>query len=96
VNSVFFIAIALITGFAMGMFYFGSLWWTVRRLPKARRAGLFALGSLLVRTAAVLLVFYLVMGGRWERLLACLAGFIVARIVLVRRLRPAERRAPVQ
>ena len=74
-------------GVGLGILYFGSLWLTVRRLPDTHRPALLLLGSAVGRMALTLLGFYLVMGGRWERLLACLAGFILARMVLVRRLR---------
>ena len=75
-------------GAALGLFYFGGLWLTVRRLPRSRRPGLLLLGSFLVRSAVVVPGFYFVMGGRWERLLACLVGFLAARTVLLVLLRP--------
>jgi hypothetical protein len=33
--------------------------------------------------------FHLVSGGRWERLLVCLAGFVIARLVVMRLTRPS-------
>lgn len=75
-------------GAAVGLFYFCGLWWTVRRLPGRKRPGAFLLLSLLVRVAVALPLFYLIMDGRWERLLAGVLGFMVVRIFLVRRLRP--------
>jgi F1F0 ATPase subunit 2 len=79
--------LAGVVGAGLGVVYFGGLWLTVRRLPEARWPALLLLGSMVGRTALTLLGFYVVMGARWERLLACLAGFILARMVLVRRLR---------
>ncbi|AGL03412.1 F1/F0 ATPase, subunit 2 [Desulfoscipio gibsoniae DSM 7213] len=76
-------------GLGLGLFYFGGLWLTVRRLPVARRPGLLAAGSFVVRTGGCLWGFYLVMAGQWECILACLAGFVTARLILVRQLRPA-------
>lgn len=69
-------------GAALGFFYFGALWLTVKRLPHAARP---AAGSFVLRNAAALLGFYHIMEGRWERLLASLAGFLAMRSVLVRR-----------
>lgn len=46
------------------------------------------MGSFLVRTFLSLFGFYLVMDRRWERLLISLLGFLIARAVLVRRMRP--------
>lgn len=80
--------LALLAGLALGLLYFGGLWLTVRRLARTRRpAPLFAL-SLLLRMALTLAGFYLVMDGSWQRMLACLAGFIAVRQLLVSRLKP--------
>lgn len=79
---------ALAGGFGLGLIFFGGLWWTVRRLPTAANPALLFLGSFLLRTSAVLAGFYFLAAGRWERLLACLVGFIVARLLLVQRLKP--------
>jgi F1F0 ATPase subunit 2 len=82
-------AVSLIVGMGIGAFYFIGLWWTVRRLPAVRIPALWTFGSFMVRTAACITVFYLAMQGRWENLLMCLAGFTLARLWLVRRLKPA-------
>jgi F1F0 ATPase subunit 2 len=39
---------------------------------------------LLVRTGIVLVGFYVVAGGHWERLLLCLLGFVIAHFVVTR------------
>ena len=44
------------------------------------------LGSLLLRTGAILAGFYLVSQGHWSRLVACLLGFVIARVIVVKRL----------
>jgi F1F0 ATPase subunit 2 len=79
---------------ALGLFYFGGLWLTVRHLPSSRSPALLTLGSFLGRTAVTLTGFYLVMGGRWERLLACFVGFLLMRTILVARWRPEEPQEP--
>ena len=78
-------------GLGLGFFYFGGLWLTVRHLPNCRSPELFTLGSFALRVAVTLLGFYLVMGDRWERLLACMIGFILLRTLLVYRLNPKSR-----
>jgi F1F0 ATPase subunit 2 len=85
-SELLWLVAALLVGGALGVFYFGGLWWTVRRIAQARRAGLLLLASFAARAVITLLGFYLVAGGRWERLLATVTGFILVRIVLVRRL----------
>jgi F1F0 ATPase subunit 2 len=82
--------LALSAGAFLGVFYFGALWLTVQRLTRAKRPGLLFLGSYVVRMAVTLVGFYLVMGGQWERLLACVAGFLLARQFLVRYLQPSQ------
>lgn len=78
------------SGGALGMLFFGGLWWTVRRAVGAKQPALWLLGSLVLRTSAVLAGFYLVSGPHWERLLACLVGFIMARFVVLRMTRASE------
>jgi F1F0 ATPase subunit 2 len=80
--------LAFAAGLGLGLFYFGGLWLTVRRLPAWRHPVPLLLASFAARTAAVVLGFYFVMGGRWERALACLVGLLVMRFVLTAWLRP--------
>jgi F1F0 ATPase subunit 2 len=81
---------AFLGGAGLGSFYFIGLWWTVQKLPSSKSPALLSLGSFVVRTAVVLTGFYFIMGGQWERLLACLAGFMTARVVLIRGLKPGR------
>jgi F1F0 ATPase subunit 2 len=81
----YFIGLALVGGGLVGLFYFGGLWLTVRALPHARNPALLVLGSFMGRTAVSLFALYLLMDGRWERLLAGMAGFLLARYWMVRR-----------
>lgn len=71
-------------GVVLGIFYFGGLWLTVRKLPTARRPALLSLSSFFARLAVVLAGFYFVMSGRWERVLVCLVGFLCVRFAAVR------------
>jgi F1F0 ATPase subunit 2 len=82
------VALALLAGVALGLFYFGGLWLTVQRVTTSQRPELLTLGSFVLRMAVTLAGFYWVMDGRWERLVACLAGFFVMRSLLVRRWKP--------
>ena len=85
-NETFALALALISGVFLGIIFFGGLWWTVRKGLASQSqwsAFLFPV-SLLLRTGIALTGFYLVADGRWERLLACLLGFVAARLLVVR------------
>lgn len=73
-------------GMALGALYFGGLWHTLRRLPDAGRPLSLLLWSFWVRAVLAVMGLALVMDGRWERLVAALAGFILTREILVRRL----------
>ena len=82
------LGLAVAAGLGLGLLYFGGLWLTVRRLPGSGRPALLFAGSFAGRTAVTIAGFYLVMDGHWERMLACLAGFLIARQFLISRLRP--------
>ena len=86
-------ALALLAGMALGGIFFGGLWYTVRRCVTSRRPALLLLGSLALRMGITLGGFYLVAGGRWQSLLACLLGFVLARLLATRLTRP-PRAAP--
>ncbi len=78
--------ISLASGAALGIFYFGGLWLTVRRLPSSQQPALLTLGSFLARSFACLLGFYLIAGLGLEGLVIGLVGFTLTKVALVRRL----------
>lgn len=86
--------LACVAGGALGALFFGGLWWTVRRAVEAKQPAPWIFGSLLVRTIATLAGFYLVAAGRPDRLLVCLLGFVLARLVVTRMTRPSEETEP--
>jgi F1F0 ATPase subunit 2 len=83
-NEALRLAYALAAGVLLGAFFFGGLWWTVRRGLASQRAALWFIGSLLLRLGMVLPGFYFVAGGDWRRMLAALLGFVLARLVVTR------------
>ena len=85
--NVPYLLMAFFAGLGAGLFYFGGLWWTVRRLPRVRQPVLLTVGSFFVRTGLSLAAFYFASGGHWERILVSLLGFIIVRGFLVRRMR---------
>jgi F1F0 ATPase subunit 2 len=69
-------------GMMLGAIFFGGLWWTIQKgVLSAHPATLFLTSSVL-RMAIALTGFYFVSGGQWQRLLACLAGFVMARLAV--------------
>ena len=85
-SDILALALALFAGALLGAFFFGGLWWTVQKGVASERPALWFLGSLLLRTGLILAGFYFVSQGHWSRLVACLLGFLIARIIVVRRL----------
>jgi F1F0 ATPase subunit 2 len=83
-NNFIIPALALVAGLVLGTVFFGGLWWTVRKGVSSKHLALWFLGSMLVRMSIVLLGFYFVGRGDWQRLVACLVGFIIARFIVMR------------
>lgn len=78
------LVLAWIAGGALGAFFFGGLWWTVRKSLASDKPALWVFVSLLLRMGVTMGGFYLVGGGDWQRLLSCLVGFVMARQLVTR------------
>jgi len=89
-NEILSVIPALMTGVLLGAMFFGGLWWTVRRGVLSTRPGCWFFTSLLLRTGITLVGFYAVSDGHWKRLLVCLFGFTLARVIVTRLTRLAE------
>ncbi len=79
-NDTMALALAAAVGVLLGAFFFGALWWTVKKGILSKRPALWFAVSFMIRTGVTLLGFYIVSLWRWERLLACIGGFIAAQI----------------
>jgi F1F0 ATPase subunit 2 len=77
-------------GVLLGVLFFGGLWWTVRKTVSSQRPALWFFGSFLLRMSLTLAGFYWVAGDQWQRLLACLVGFIFARWMVMQWTQTAE------
>jgi F1F0 ATPase subunit 2 len=86
-NETLILAGDLLAGVLLGTFFFGGLWWTIRSSSPSQWSGLLFVGSLLIRMAVAVSGFYLVSHGDWRKLVACLAGFLLARIAVARLIR---------
>lgn len=91
-NETLPLALACIAGGALGAIFFGGLWWTVRKSLTASQPALWVFASLLLRMGSTLVGFYFVAGSDWQRMLACLAGFVMARQVVTQLTRPLDAR----
>lgn len=89
--EVLSLALSLAAGLVLGAIFFGGLWWTVRKGVTSPRPALWFIGSLLVRTSIILGGFYFIGRDHWERMLACLIGFLIARVIVTRLTKPSEK-----
>ena len=83
-NETVTLVSAGVAGLLLGGFFFGGLWWTVRKGMSAKRPALLFMVSLVLRTAVTVAGLYVVGGGHWQRLLVCLLGFVIARFMVTR------------
>jgi F1F0 ATPase subunit 2 len=83
-NETLILCTAMAAGFLLGSLFFGGLWWTTRKGIASDQPALWFAASLLGRTSFLLAGFYFVSSGDWHRAVACLTGFIIARIALLR------------
>ncbi|MEO8392271.1 MAG: ATP synthase subunit I [Chloroflexota bacterium] len=90
-NETLSLALALMTGIVLGAMFFGGLWWTVQKIVSSQWSALWLFGSMMLRTSITLAGFYFISRGHLERLLACLLGFVLARLIVMRLTRAAEK-----
>ena len=83
-NETLTLVLAWVAGGVLGTIFFGGLWWTVLKGVSSKQPALWFFGSLLLRMSIALAGFYFVSGGHWDRLLACLLGFVIARFLVTR------------
>ena len=84
INDSLTLGLAWLAGAALGAIFFGSLWWTVRKGLSSKQPGWWFFAGLLLRMATAMGGFYVVAAGQWQRLLACLLGFVIARVLVTR------------
>ena len=83
-NELLQMLLALLAGMLLGALFFGGLWWTVQKGLAAKQPALWFGISMLLRTGIVMAGFFFVAGADWKRMLLCLLGFVVARIIVIR------------
>jgi len=87
-NETLTLALAWVAGLLLGAIFYGGLWWTVRKGVASKQPGLWFIISMPLRMGIALTGFYFVSDGHGQRLLLCLGGFIMARLVVVWLTRP--------
>jgi F1F0 ATPase subunit 2 len=79
-----YLALAGIQGVLLGAVFFGGLLWTVRRAVVSKQPAVWFIVSLAVRTVIAIAGFWLVSRGDWRRIAACMLGFVVSRMIVMR------------
>ena len=74
--------LAFTAGLALGALFFGGLWITVKKTIAAKMPAVWVISSFFLRVSIVLIGFYFVSQGSWQRLLICLVGFVAARFIV--------------
>jgi len=90
-NETLSLVLGLLVGVLLGGMFFGGLWWTVLKGVSSKQPALWFFGSLLLRTSIALAGFYFIARGHWERMLVCLLGFVIARLIVKHLTRAAEK-----
>jgi F1F0 ATPase subunit 2 len=83
-NDFVALTVVLMAGILIGGFFFGGLWWTIQKGLTSRNPVLWFFGSTLLRLSAALAGFYFIAGKDWRKLLICMLGFLIARVVVTR------------
>lgn len=94
-NEILSLLPAVFAGMLLGVIFFGGLWLTVNKGLGSKRATLIFFGSLILRMGIILLGFYFVGGDSWQKMLACLVGFLIARIVITSVTKKMKQTHPV-
>jgi F1F0 ATPase subunit 2 len=91
-NDILNIVLSGVAGLGLGTFFFYGLWLTVRKTLTTSSPAIWMLGSFVVRMGITVMGFCYAGNGNWQRFLASLLGFIVARYIIIYLARRAEAR----
>lgn len=83
-SEPFMLLPAFMGGLLLGAVFYGGLWWTVRKGLTSQRPALWFFISYLLRTVMIITGLYAFSGGQWQRLLSCLLGCLLARVIVMR------------
>ena len=84
--EIFYCGLALVWGLALGLFYFGGLWWTLRIFTQKAGPKLWFGLSFLIRTFVVMLFFWIIVEKDIRAFFITFVGFLLMRFFLIRKL----------
>jgi len=74
--------LVVLAGAGLGTAFFGGLWWTVQTGVRCKNPAFLFLASFVLRALFVLIAIFLVGGNAPVRLLFCLFGFVLGRLLV--------------
>ena len=83
INETLTMVFVLATGVWLGAMFFGGLWWTIRKSVSSKHPAIWFFCSLLLRMSITVAGFYFIGRGHLDRLLLCLLGFVIARLLVM-------------
>lgn len=91
-DSTLFIS-GFLLGIVIGLYYFGGLWWTVRRIPDIAHPRRLLWLSYLARLVPTLVIMYLSARSNPVFFVALLPGFFLVRFILIKKCGPVPKEA---
>ena len=83
INETLTMVFVIATGVWIGAMFFGGLWWTIRKSVSSKHPAPWFFCSLLLRMSITVAGFYFIGRGHLDRLLLCLLGFVIARLLVM-------------
>lgn len=81
-SEILYMILSFIAGMTLGMFFFGGLWFTVKKAITTKIPAIWFFISFFLRVGVVLIGFYYISPGGWQGLIFSLIGFIIARFIV--------------
>lgn len=79
-NSVLHYMLLILAGLLLGTFFYGGLWFTIKKCVTVKSSSLLFLISMLLRTLIAVGGFYFLSSGNIYKLLFCFSVFFIARL----------------
>lgn len=83
-SEILYMILVFITGIVLGLFFFGGLWFTIKKAVLAKTPAVWFFTSFFLRVGVVMIGFYYIIQGGWELIISSLIGFIVARFLVTK------------
>ncbi len=93
-NEMLMLFISLIAGMVLGFIFFAGLWLTIRKGVTSRYPAVWFIVSLIVRTGITVVGFYFVTDQKWQRMIFCLTGFVLMRLIVTKKAKSARATPP--